>query len=77
MAVSHIVTLNCHLLKCTLMLRSELTLRLGIGYLEHIHDSQPQCNPRLPSLEVHASKGNISGAHGTLVYMVHILNLIH
>jgi hypothetical protein len=39
-----------------LMLSSELALRLLIGYPEHTHDSQPQCDPRLSSLQVHASE---------------------
>jgi hypothetical protein len=39
-----------------LMLISELAFRLVIGYPKHTHDSQPKCDPRLSSLELHASE---------------------
>jgi hypothetical protein len=39
-----------------LLISSELTLRLVIGYPKHTHDNQSQYGPQFSSLEVHVSE---------------------
>jgi hypothetical protein len=46
-----------------LLLSSELALSLAIGYPEHTHGSQPQCDPQLPYLEVHNSENVLASVY--------------